>query len=224
MKKLFKKIFNNKGFTLVELIVVIAVLGVITVLAIPQFTKYVEKSRAGTDANALGEVLHAVEVAYVAYGKDDPISEFQIRIRTDGNTIYAPSVNTVVQKVEETVPAYVYKSEEYRGNTYTIEIDENGKAKLHGSEGNKDYANAPIGGTSLKGVVDFINGTFFGGIVEGIIDVDFDTIDWEEVNDYVFETETDLTSIVNNLKSGKLSQMKQGANDLKELLDEVANS
>ena len=50
MKKLMDRIKkNNKGFTLVELIVVVAVLAVITVVAAPQYIKYVEKSKVGTD-------------------------------------------------------------------------------------------------------------------------------------------------------------------------------
>lgn len=66
MNKLMNKIKeNNKGFTLVELIVVIAVLAVITVVAAPQYLKYVEKSRVGTDENALGEIAHIAEIEWV---------------------------------------------------------------------------------------------------------------------------------------------------------------
>lgn len=62
MIKALTKKRNNKGFTLVELIVVIAILAVLMAILVPQYIQYVERSRQGTDASALGEILHAVEV------------------------------------------------------------------------------------------------------------------------------------------------------------------
>lgn len=54
---------NNKGFSLVELIVVIAIMAVLMGVLAPQFLKYVEKSRAQRDASAVGEVYNATKIA-----------------------------------------------------------------------------------------------------------------------------------------------------------------
>lgn len=51
---------NNKGFSLVELIVVIAIMIVLVAVLAPVFTKYVEQSRRATDvtnANAIAEAV-----------------------------------------------------------------------------------------------------------------------------------------------------------------------
>ena len=40
---------NNKGFTLAELLIVVAIIAVLTAIAIPVFTAQLEKSREATD-------------------------------------------------------------------------------------------------------------------------------------------------------------------------------
>ena len=54
---------NNKGFSLVELIVVIAVMAVLVVVLAPAYLRYVDKARLNKDVAAVGEVINAVKVA-----------------------------------------------------------------------------------------------------------------------------------------------------------------
>ncbi len=63
MKKL-----NNKGFSLVELIIVIAIMVILVAVLAPQFTKWVERSRVSTDIQSASELATAIEVA-LAEGK-----------------------------------------------------------------------------------------------------------------------------------------------------------
>ena len=53
---------NNKGFTLVELIVVIAILGVLAAVLAPQYIQYVEKSKQSADVQAASTIEQAMNV------------------------------------------------------------------------------------------------------------------------------------------------------------------
>lgn len=53
---------SNAGFTLVELIVVIAILGVLAAVLVPQYIQYVDKSRVAADDAAVAEIGHALQV------------------------------------------------------------------------------------------------------------------------------------------------------------------
>lgn len=63
MKKFTQKKKNNKGFSLVELIVVIAIMAVLMVVLVPTLIKHVEKSRLQTDKSALAEIRQATITA-----------------------------------------------------------------------------------------------------------------------------------------------------------------
>lgn len=56
-KRLLK---NNAGFTLVELIIVIAIIAVLSAAIVPRYIQYVEKSRIGVDEQYIGEVAHTL--------------------------------------------------------------------------------------------------------------------------------------------------------------------
>jgi len=54
---------NNKGFSLVELIVVIAVMAVLVVVLAPAYLRYVDKAKVQKDVSAVSEVVQAIKLA-----------------------------------------------------------------------------------------------------------------------------------------------------------------
>lgn len=67
MKKLLAKKKNNKGFSLVELIVVILIMAIIAVALAPQVMKWVGRSSENTDKNNEATIKSAVQVAVAEY-------------------------------------------------------------------------------------------------------------------------------------------------------------
>ena len=68
---------SNKGFTLLELIIVIAIMAVVIGFLVPQYIKFVEKSRVTTDEQVAQAVHDAVAAAVSdEYIADRPLSGF----------------------------------------------------------------------------------------------------------------------------------------------------
>lgn len=57
-----KENMNNKGFSLVELIIVIAIMAILIVVLAPQYLKYVEKSRVAADQASIQGYIDAMQV------------------------------------------------------------------------------------------------------------------------------------------------------------------
>ena len=60
---------NNKGFTLIELLVVVLIIGILAAIALPQYMKAVEKSRASEAITALGNLANAEKIYQMATGQ-----------------------------------------------------------------------------------------------------------------------------------------------------------
>ena len=110
-KKLGKKQKNNKGFSLVELIVVIAIMAVLVGILAPQFIRYVEKSRQSSDMQSVSQLKDDVEAAVADDEKDDAVT---ITIDADAKTATADGVTDISSKTAK------LKSTTWQDCTFTL--------------------------------------------------------------------------------------------------------
>lgn len=66
---------KNQGFTLVELVVVVAILAILVGILAPQYTKYVEKSRRAADASNAKAIENTLRLALIDDEIQVPMSD-----------------------------------------------------------------------------------------------------------------------------------------------------
>jgi len=83
-----EKRLDNKGFSLVELIIVIAIMAILAAALAPQLMKYIEKSRVSTDKSNCASIKSSVNTALGDEDAHDAIATnatFKFEIDKDGN-------------------------------------------------------------------------------------------------------------------------------------------
>ena len=78
---------NKSGFTLLEIIIVIIIVGVLASLAMPKFFKTVEYSRSTEALGSLGAIRRAMDVCYQPTRQYTPCNAFSVLSIEDPGTI-----------------------------------------------------------------------------------------------------------------------------------------
>ena len=94
---------NNKGFTLAELLIVVAIIAVLVAIAIPVFTSQLEKSRESTDAAniraAYAEIMaEAIIGDKITADKNYGVYEIKATTGSEGSYVYQAYVTLKQQQ------------------------------------------------------------------------------------------------------------------------------
>ena len=98
------KKMNNKGFSLIELIIVIAIMAILVAIIAPNLTKYLGKSKTKTDQKNLDEVKQQVQNAISDASTDEvTVPTGNIKVSASGSTVTVTGGSTDFNNILKTV-------------------------------------------------------------------------------------------------------------------------
>jgi len=134
----------SAGFTLIEMLIVVAVIGILAVIAYPSFLEQIRKSRRGEAISALNKVSQAQErwrANNASYTTDLSSSGLNLSNPSSGNYTLAVSLDSATQSSRYVVTATATgrQASDSRCATISMTVD----------RGNITYSATPSGNSTL---------------------------------------------------------------------------
>ena len=142
--KLFQKKKNNKGFSLVELIVVVAIMAVLMGILVPTLVKNVEKSKKQKDESAIEEIRSQMQnsladpdyshIGAILTYNDEDDKDITIISPDDTQKDKATSESDItgfLTEVSANVDDYAFTSKDYKADPEVIFVIGDEKVKVY---------------------------------------------------------------------------------------------
>jgi len=123
-----RKMLNKKGFTLAELLIVVAIIAVLVAIAIPVFTSQLERSREATDVSNIRAAYAEALADFLADGanKEKTATVSTIKQATAGWSIEDTNLYTRVNGTEKAIPLPDIKS----GDAVVVTVSASGEVSI----------------------------------------------------------------------------------------------
>ncbi|MGN0291507.1 MAG: type II secretion system protein [Lachnospiraceae bacterium] len=118
---------NNKGFSLVELIIVIAIMAILVGVLAPQFAKYLGKSKTATDVQNAQQIASAISAQFA---EDATQSTKKLPAVGTYDVSTAGAADSDVAKIQEVIGGNP-QVKEGSGNKFIVKWDSNGKVEVY---------------------------------------------------------------------------------------------
>ena len=125
---------NKKGFTLAELLIVVAIIAVLVAIAIPIFTNQLEKSREATDLANVRSAYAAVVTNYFDHPSSKTVS-VSAQQTISGWQTYNSSKYAKLKAFNESGTKDVSVEYVKKGGKYQVNIDSKGEVKVTAKPG-----------------------------------------------------------------------------------------
>ncbi len=116
---------RQRGFSLVELVVVVAIMAALAGILTPVYLRYIEKTRIQRDESAAGEIFRAAEIV-VYTGTYDVTGMVVVQFSSSGVTINSAIANQdeiedlLKEHFGSNLQSIVPVSKKYKNKTYSI--------------------------------------------------------------------------------------------------------
>jgi type IV pilus assembly protein PilA len=122
-----RKIKETKGFTLAELLIVVAIIAVLVAVAIPVFTTQLERSRQATDTANVRSAYAECVAEYLTTGQSTQMTVTAQKRTTSWQSGYG----TFTGQVDGSEKEFSLNPATVSGGTYTVSIDATGSITVN---------------------------------------------------------------------------------------------